>query len=106
MSHDYGWRDSCAAGGVTAIVVGSGALLGILSSGFSIPAAAAEQGNRLLLSGSNGSNDALEFLFDVFSCGAWWCQCRHLFFADQMLFEAELDLVDCAAPFCDAGNRA
>src|SRR5438552_2836124 len=28
MSHDYGWRDSCAAGGVTAMVVGSGALLG------------------------------------------------------------------------------
>jgi len=29
MSHDYGWRDSCAAGGVTAMVVGSGALLGV-----------------------------------------------------------------------------
>src|SRR5437773_12419225 len=29
MSHDYGWRDSCAAGGVTAIGVGSGALLGV-----------------------------------------------------------------------------
>src|SRR5215831_3279058 len=28
MSHDYGWRDSCAAGGVTDMVVGSGALLG------------------------------------------------------------------------------
>ena len=27
MSHDYGWRGSCAAGGVTAIVVGSGAWL-------------------------------------------------------------------------------
>src|SRR5437762_724593 len=29
MSHDYGWRGSCAAGGVTAMVVGSGALLGV-----------------------------------------------------------------------------
>ena len=29
MSHDYGWRGSCAAGGVTDMVVGSGALLGI-----------------------------------------------------------------------------
>ena len=28
MSHDYGRRDSCAAGGVTALTVGSGALLG------------------------------------------------------------------------------
>src|ERR1041384_3048724 len=28
MSHDYGWRDSCAAGGVTDMVVGSSALLG------------------------------------------------------------------------------
>src|SRR5438034_5110278 len=30
MSHDYGWRGSCAAGDVTAMVVGSGALLGPL----------------------------------------------------------------------------
>ena len=28
MSHDRGWRGSCAAGDVTAMVVGSGALLG------------------------------------------------------------------------------
>ena len=33
MSHDYGWRGSCAAGDVTAMVVGSGALLGSLVSG-------------------------------------------------------------------------
>src|SRR5437762_3236902 len=32
MSHDYGRRDSCAAGGVTDMVVGSGALLGVLRS--------------------------------------------------------------------------
>src|ERR1044071_7083806 len=28
MSHDHGWRGSCAAGDVTDMVVGSGALLG------------------------------------------------------------------------------
>ena len=28
MSHDYGWRDACAAGGVTDMVVGSSAWLG------------------------------------------------------------------------------
>src|SRR5690349_20931191 len=28
MSHDYGWRGSCAAGDVTDVVVGSSALLG------------------------------------------------------------------------------
>ena len=31
MSHDYGWRGSGAAGGVTAVVVGSGALFGALA---------------------------------------------------------------------------
>src|SRR5262249_31082450 len=30
MSHAYGWRGSCAAGDVTAVGVGSGALLGRL----------------------------------------------------------------------------
>ena len=31
MSHDGGWRGSCAAGDVTDVVVGSGALLGAWS---------------------------------------------------------------------------
>jgi hypothetical protein len=29
MSHGYGWRDSCAAGGVTDMAVGSGGWFGL-----------------------------------------------------------------------------
>src|SRR5688500_13406912 len=37
MSHDYGWRGSCAAGDVTDVVVGSGALLALFSIGEILP---------------------------------------------------------------------